>query len=252
MGSRKKSASRGFLFFAFIKLPVHCGNVVFVLFAYCQCTIQVHTRTSDLCKDPVGGRTKSASRGFFLLLSSSPCIVGMWFLCCLRIANVQYKCIHARRTCVTTPWVAGQNPRRVDFYFLLLSSSPCIVGMLFLCCLRIANVQYKCIHVRRTCVTTPWVAGQNPRRADFYFLHLSSSPCIVGMLFLCCLRIANVQYKCIHVRRTCVKTPWVPGKNPRRADFYFFAFVKLPVHCGNVVFVLFAHCQCTIQVLTRT
>ena len=153
--------------------------------------------------------------------------MGMLFLCCLRIANVQYKCIHARRTCVTTPWVAGQNPRRADFYFLLLSSSPCIVGVLFLCCLRIANVQYKCIHVRRTCVTTPWVAGQNPRRADFYFLLLPSSPCIVGMLFLCCLRIANVQYKCIHARRTCVTTPWVAGQNPRRADFYF-CFCQAP------------------------
>ena len=207
-----------------------------------------HVRRTCVTTPWVAGQNPRRADFYFLLLSNSLCIVGMLFLCCLRIANVQYKCIHVRRTCVTTPWVAGQNPRRADFYFLLLSSSPCIVGMLFLCCLRIANVQYKCIHVRRTCVTTPWVAGQNPRRADFYFFLLPSSPCIVGMLFLCCLRIANVQYKCIHVRRTCVMTPWVAGQNPRRADFYFLLLSSSPCIVG----MLFAHCQCTIQVHTRT
>ena len=181
----------------------------------------------------------------------------MWktlLLCCLPIANVQYKCIHVRRTCVTTPWVAKQNPRRADFYFLLLSSSPCIVGMLFLFCLRIANVQYKCIHARRTCVTTPWVAGQNPRRADFYFLLLSSSPCIVGMLFLCCLRIANVQYKCIHVESQVAQSL---KKRQQKIVSYCnnectlnLQFEKFCVE--NIAFVLFAHCQCTIQVHTRT
>ena len=198
----------------------------------------IHVRRTCVTTPWVAGQNPRRADFYFLLLSSSPCNVGVLFLCCLRIANVQYKCIHVRRTCVTTPWVAGQNPRRADFYFLLLSSSPCIVGMFFLCCLRIANVQYKCIHVRRTCVTTPWVAGQNPRRADFHFLLLSSSPCIVGMLFLCCLRIANVQYKCIHVRRTCVTTPWVAGQNPRRADFYFLLLSSSPCNVG----VLFLCC----------
>ena len=36
---------RGVFFFPFAKLPGQWGNVVFVLFAHCQCTIQVHTRT---------------------------------------------------------------------------------------------------------------------------------------------------------------------------------------------------------------
>ena len=71
------------------------------------------------------------------------------------------------------------------------------------------------------------------------------------MLFLCCLRIANVQYKRTHVRRTCVTTQWVVGENARRADFYFFS-AMLPGQKGNVVFVFFAHCQCKIQVHTRT
>ena len=208
----------------------------------------IHARRTCVTTPWVAGQNPRRADFYFLLLSSSPCNVGVLFLCCLLIANVQYKCIHARRTCVTTLWVAGQNPRRADFYFLLLSSSPCNVGMLFLCCLRIANVQYKCIHARRTYVTTPWVAEQNPRRADFYFLLSSSSPCIVGMLFLCCLRIANVQYKCIHARRTCVTTPLVAGQNPRRADFYFLLLSSSPCNVG----VLFAHCQCTIQVHRRT
>ena len=233
VGGRTKSASRGFLFFAFVKLPVHCGNVVLCCLRIANVQYKcIHARTTCETTPWVAGQNPRRADFYFLLLSSSPCIVGMLFLCCLRIANVQYKCIHARTTCVTTPWVAGQNPRRADFYFLLLSSSPCIGGMLFLCCLRIANVQYKCIHARRTCVTTPWVGGQNPRRADFYFLLLSSSPCIVGMLFLCCLRIANVQYKCLHARRTCVTTPWVAGQNPRRADFYFLLLSSSPCIVG--------------------
>ena len=64
--------------------------------------------------------------------------------------------------------------------------------MLFLCSLRIANVKYKCTHVRRTCVTTQWVVGEIPRRADLYFFLLPSSLVNGQMLFLCCLRIANV------------------------------------------------------------
>ena len=192
----------------------------------------------------MAGQNPRRADFYFLLLSSSPCIVGMLFLCCLRIANVQYKCIHARMTCVTTPWVP-EKIRVPRIFIFCFCQAP---RALWECCFCVVCA----IHARRTCVTTPWVAVQNPRRANFHFLLLSSSPCIVGMLFLCCLRIANVQYKCIHARRTCVTTPWVAGKNPRRADFLFFAFAKLPVQCGNVVFVLFAHCQCTIQVHTRT
>ena len=114
------------------------------------------------------------------------------------------------------------------FIFFFWPSSLVKRAMLFLCCLRIANVQYKCAHVCRTCVTTQWVVGENPRRADFYFFLLPSSLGNGAMLFLCCLRIANVQYKCTHVRRTCVKTQWVVGENPRRADFYFFSFGQAP------------------------
>ena len=44
-GWSEKTASRGFLLFPFAKLPGQWGIVVFVLFAHCQCTIQVHTRT---------------------------------------------------------------------------------------------------------------------------------------------------------------------------------------------------------------
>ena len=159
----------------------------------------------------------------------------MLFFCCLRIANVQYKCTHVRRTCVSTQWVVGENPRRAYFYFFLLPSSRVNGAMLFLCCLRNVNVQYKCTHVRRTCVTTQWVVGENPRRADFCFFLLPCSPGIGAMLFLCCLRIANVQYKRTHVRRTCVTTQWVVGENPRRADF-FFSFRQAPCSTGQCCF----------------
>ena len=55
------------------------------------------------------------------------------------------------------------------FLFFLLPSYMVNGAALFLCCLRITNVQYKCTHVRRTCVTSQLVAGENPRRADFSF-----------------------------------------------------------------------------------
>ena len=184
-----------------------------------KCT---HVRRTCVTTQWVVGENPHRADFYFFLLPSSPGNGAMLFLCCLRIANVQYKCTHVRRTCVTTQWVVGENPRRADFYFFLLPSSLVNGAMLFLCCLRIANVQYKCTHVRRTCVTTQWVVGENPRRADFYFFLLPSSLVNGAMLFLCCLRIANVQYKCTHVRRTCVTTQWVVGENPRRADFYFF------------------------------
>ena len=158
----------------------------------------------------------------------------MLVLCCLRIANVQYMCTHVRRTCVTTQWVAGENPRRADFSFFLLPSFLVNAAMLFLYCLRIVNVQYNCTHVCRSCVTTQWVAGENPRRADFCFFLLPSSLVNGAMLFLCCLRIANVQYKCTHVRRTCVTTQWVAGENPRRADF--FSFCQAPWSMGQCCF----------------
>ena len=265
-----------------------------------KCT---HVRRTCATTQWVVGENPRHADIYFFLLPSSPGNGAMLFLCCLRIANVQYKCTHIRRTCVTTQWVVGENPRRADFYFFLLPSSLVNGAMLFLCCLRIANVQYKCTHVRRTCVTTQWVVGENPRRTDFYFFLLPSSLVIGAMLFSCCLRNANVQYKCTHVRRTCVTTQWVVREKPRRADFYFsfcqapwsmgqccfcvvcampmyntsahtyvglvsrpsgwsektssrrfllFPFAKLPGQWGNVVFLLFAHCQCTIQVHTRT
>ena len=251
-------------------------------------------RYVGLLSQPSGWPEKSASRGFFFLLPSSLVNGAMLFLCCLRIANVQYKCTHVRRTCVTTQWVVGENPRRADFCFFFLPSSLVNGTMLFLCCLRIANEQYKCTNVRRTCVTTRWVVGENPRRMDFYFFLLPSSLvngamlfCVVcalpmyntsthtyvglvsrvvgwsekirvawififfllpsslvngAMLFLCCLHIANVQYKCTHVRMTCVTTQWVTGENPRRADYLFF---PLPSSLVNRM-------QCTMQVHTRT
>ena len=184
-----------------------------------KCT---HVRRTCVSTQWVVGENPRRAYFYFFLLPSSLVNGAMLFLCCLRNANVQYKCTHVRLTCVTTQWVVGENPRRADFYFFLLPSSLVNGAMLFLCCLRIANVQYKCTHVRRTCVTTQWVVGENPRRADFYFFLLPSSLVNGAMLFLCCLRIANVQYKCTHVRRTCVTTQWVVGENPRRADFYFF------------------------------
>ena len=257
-----------------------------------------------LVSRPSGWPEKIRVAQIFFLLPSSLVNGAMLFLCCLRIANVQYKCTHVRRTCVTTQWVVGENPRRADsiftfcqatwsrgqFCFCVVCALPmyntiaqtyvglesrlsgwserirvarifvfsfcqapwlmgqccfCVVcalpmyntsahtyvglvsrpsgwpekirvaqiffllpsslvngAMLFLCCLRIANVQYKCTHVRRTCVTTQWVVGENPRRADFYFYILPSYLVKGAILFLCCLRIANVQYKCTNVRRT--------------------------------------------------
>ena len=47
------------------------------------------------------------------------------------------------------------------------------------------------------------------------------------------------------------RASWWPEKI-RVARIFLFPFAKLPRQWGNVVFVLFAHCQCTIQVHTRT
>ena len=94
----KIRVARIFLF-PFAKLPRQWGNVVFVLFAHCQCTIQAHTRTQDLSHDPMVGRRRSASRGFLCFPFAKLLGNGaMLFLCCLRIANVLYKCTHVRRT----------------------------------------------------------------------------------------------------------------------------------------------------------
>ena len=293
--------------FSFFLLPSSLVNGT-MLFLCClrianvqyKCT---HARRTCVTTQWVVGENPRRADFCFYLLPSYLVNGAMLFLCCLRIANVQYKCTNVRRTCVTTQWVAGENPRRADFSFFLLPSSLVNGKMLFLCCLRIANVQYKCTHARRTCVTTQWVVGENPRRADFCFYLLPSYLVNGAMLFLCCLRIANVQYKCTNVRRTCVTTQWVAGENPRRADFSFsfcharwsmgqccfcvvcalpkynttahtyvglvsrpsgwpekirvariflFPFAKLAGQWGNVVFVLFAHCQSTIQLHTRT
>ena len=221
--SEKISVARIFIF-SFCQAPWSMEQCCFcVVCALLMYNTSAHTYVG-LVSRPSGWSEKiRVARIFiFFLLPSSLVKKAMLFLCCLRIANVQYKCAHVCRTCVTTQWVVGENPRRADFYFFLLPSSLVNRAMLFLCCLRIANVQYKCTHVRRTCVTTQWVVGENPRRSDFYFFLLPSSLVNGAMLFLCCLRIAKVQYKCTHVRRTCVTTQWVVGENPRRADFYFF------------------------------
>ena len=183
---------------------------------------RTHVRRTCLTTQWVVGENPRRANFSFFRLPSSLGNGAMLFLCCLRNANVQYKRTHVRRTCVTTQWVVGRNMRRADFCFFLMPSSLANRAMLFLCCLGIANVQYKCTHVRRTCVTTQWVVGENPRSADFCFFHLPSYLVNGAALFLCCLRITNVQYKCTHVRRTCVTSQLVAGENPRRADFSFF------------------------------
>ena len=268
--------------------PEKIRNARFFIFSFCQatwsmgqccfcvvCALPMYNTSAHtyvgLVSRPSGWseKTRVARIFIFFLLSSSLVNGAMLFLCCLRIANVQYKCTHVRRICVTTQWVAGENPRRADFYFFLLPSYLVNGAMLFLCCLRIANVQYKCTHVRRTCVPTQWAVGENSRRADFCFffcqapfvvffcqcLHCVRRTCVNpvwpekirvariftsslgngAMWFLCCLRIANVQYKCTHVRRTCVTTQWVVVENSRRADFYFF-FCQAPWAMGQCCF----------------
>ena len=196
-----------------------------------KCT---HVRRTFVTTQCVAGEIRVARIFIFFFLPNSLVNGALLFLCCLRIANVQHKCRHVRRTCVTTQWVDGENPHRADFNCFLLPSSLINGAMLFLCCLHIANVQYKYTHVRRTCVRTQWVVGENPRRADFYFVLLPSYMVNGTMLFLCCLRIANEQYKCTNVRRTCVTTRWVVGGNPRRMDF--FSFCQAPWAMGPCCF----------------
>ena len=174
----------------------------------------------------------------------------MLFLCCLHIANVQYKYTHVRRTCVRTQWVVGENPRRADFYFVLLPSYMVNGTMLFLCCLRIANEQYKCTNVRRTLVTTHWVAGENPRRADFF--SFCQSPWSMGQCCFCVVCALPMYNTSVHTYVGLVSRPSGWSEKSASRGFLFFLSAKIPGQRGIVVFVLFAHCQCTMQVHTRT
>ena len=234
MGGRRNPRRKDF-YFSFCQAPWSIGHGCFCdVCALPMYNTSVHTYVG-LVSRPSGWSEKSASRGFlFFLFAKIPGQRGLLFLCCLRIANVQCKCTHVRRTCVTTQWVVGEI-RVADFCFFLLPSSLVDGAMLFLCCLRIANVQCKCTHVRRTCVTTQWVVGEIRAARIFIFFFLPRFLVNGAMLFLCCLRIANVQHKCTHVRRTCVTTQWVAGEI-RVARIFIFSFCQAPWSMGQCCF----------------
>ena len=168
----------------------------------------------------------------------------MLFLCCLRIANVQCKCTHVRRTCVTTQWVVGEN--RIAWFFIFsFCQAPWAMGKCCFCVVCALPMYITSAHTYVGLVSRPSGWSEKNRVARIFFL-LPSSLVNRAFLFLCCLHIANVQYKYTHVPRTCVTTQWVVGEI--RVARIFFPFAKLLGQRGIVVFVLFAHCQCTIQV----
>ena len=172
----------------------------------------------------MGGRRKSHRVVFhFFLLPSSLGNGEMLFLCCLRIANVHYKCTHVGRTCVTTQWVVGEKPRCADFFFFC--QAPWSIGHFCFCVVCTLPMYNTSTHTYLGLVSQP--SGWSEKSASHGFFFLLPSSLVNGaMLFLCCLRIANVQYKCTHVGRTCVTTQWGVADNPRRGDF--FSFAKLP------------------------
>ena len=146
--SEKIRVARIFMF-PFCQAPWAMGQCCFcVVCAFPVFNTSAHTYVG-LESRPSGWSEKIRVARFFFPLPSSLVNGAMLFLCCLRIANVQYMRTLVRRTCVTTQWVAGENPRRADFCFFLLPSYLVNGAALFLCCLRIANVQYKRTHVRR-------------------------------------------------------------------------------------------------------
>ena len=188
-----------------------------------------------LVSRPSGWSEKMRVARIFFLMPCSLVNRAMLFLCSLRIANVYYKCTHVRGTCVTTQWVVGEIPRRADLYFFLLPSSLGNGAMLFSCCLRIANVQYKCTHVRWTCVTTQWMVGENPRRADFYFFLLPSSLGNRARLFcvVCALPMNNTS------AQTCVGLETRPSgwsEKCRVARIFIFSFCQAPWAMGQCCF----------------
>ena len=107
--------------------------------------------------------------------------------------------------------------------------------MLFLCSLRIANVKYKCTHVRRTCVTTQWVVGEIPRRADLYFFLLPSSLGNGAMLFrvVCALPMYNTS---AHTYVGLVSRPSGLSEKIRVARIFVFSFCQAPWAIGQGCF----------------
>ena len=279
----------------------------------------------------------------------------MLFLCCLRIANVYYKCTHVRRTCVTTQWVAEENPRRADFHCFLLPSSLGIGAVLFcvVCALPMNNTSahtYVGLESQpsgwseKICVArifvfsfclAPWSMGhccfcvvcalpiyntsahkyvglvsrpsgwpEKIRVARIFIFtfcqatwsigqccfcvvcalpkYKTSAQTYVGLvsrpsgwpekirvarifLFSFCQALWSMGQCCFcvvcalpmynttaHTYVGLVSRPSGWPEKIRVARIFLFPFAKLPGQWGNVVFVLFAHCQCTIQLHKRT
>ena len=153
------------------------------------------------------------------------------------------------RTCVTTQWVVGENP--VQYVGLVSRPSGCPGQCCFcvVCALPMYNTS---AHTYVGLVSRPSGWSEKIRVARIFVFSFCQAPWSMGQCCFCVVCALPMYNTSAHTYVGLVSRPSGWPEKIRVAQIFLFSSCQAPWPMGQCCFVLFAHCQCTIQVHTRT